>query len=67
VHHLFSSLRGGTVKTRLDTGGYGRWHKVKYYVLVVFLAGALLGVNVVGWLDPISFFFRGMAVAVYPR
>jgi len=66
VHQLFSSLRGGTVKTRLDTGGYGRWHKVKYYVLVVFLAGALLGVNVVGWLDPISFFFRGMAVAVYP-
>ena len=66
VHHLFSSLRGGTVKARLDTGGYGRWQKVKYYVLVVFLAGALLGVNVVGWLDPLSFFFRGMAVAVYP-
>ena len=36
VHHLFSSLRGGTVKARLDTGGYGRWHKAKYYVLVVF-------------------------------
>src|ERR1035437_3342261 len=66
VHQLFSSLRGGTVKARLDTGGYGRWHKVKYYVLVVFLAGALLGVNAVGWLDPIAFFFRGMAVAVYP-
>jgi len=33
---------------------------------VVFLAGALLGVNVVGWLDPLSFFFRGMATAVYP-
>jgi len=66
VHHLCSSLRGGTVKARLDSGGYGRWQKVKYYVLVVFLAGALLGVNVVGWLDPISFFFRGMAVAVYP-
>jgi ferredoxin len=66
VHHLFSSLRGGSVKARLDTGGYGRWHKAKYYVLVVFLAGALLRVNVVGWLDPLSFFFRGMAVAVYP-
>jgi ferredoxin len=66
VHHMFSSLRGGTVKARLDAGGYGRWQKLKYYVLVVFLAGALLGVNVVGWLDPLSFFFRGMAVAVYP-
>jgi hypothetical protein len=66
VHQLFSSLRGGTVKGRLDTGGYGRWHKVKYYVLVVFLAGALLGVNVMGWLDPISFFFRAIAVSVYP-
>ena len=66
VHHLFSSLRGGTVKARLNTGGYGRWHKVKYYVLAAFLAAALLGVNVVGWLDPLSFFFRGMAIAVYP-
>jgi hypothetical protein len=66
VHQLFSSLRGGSVKPRLESGGYGRWQKVKYYVLVVFLAGALLGVNVVGWLDPISFFFRGMAVAVHP-
>ena len=66
VHHMFSSLRAGTVKARLDTGGYGRGQKLKYYVLVVFLAGALLGVNVVGWLDPLSFFFRGMAVAVYP-
>src|ERR1035441_7818347 len=53
VHHLCSPLRGGTAKARLDIGGYGRWQKVKYYVLVVFLAGALLGVNVVGWVGPI--------------
>ncbi|MGA2270927.1 MAG: 4Fe-4S binding protein [Bryobacteraceae bacterium] len=66
LHHWFSSLRGGPVKARLDTGGYSHWQKLKYYVLVVFLAGALLGVNVVGWLDPLSFFFRGMATAVYP-
>ena len=34
VHQLFSSLRGGSVKARLGTGGYGRWQKAKYYVLV---------------------------------
>jgi len=38
-------MGGGTVKARLDSGGYGEWQKAKYYVLVVFLAGALLGVN----------------------
>lgn len=66
LNHLFTSLRGGPLEARLDTGAYGRWQKAKYYVLTVFLAGALLGVNVVGWLDPSSFFFRGMGVAVFP-
>jgi polyferredoxin len=66
LHNFFTSLRNGRVKAKLDTGGYGPWHKAKYYVLAVFVGGALLGVNVVGWLDPFSFFFRSMATAVYP-
>src|ERR1035437_6256771 len=32
VHQLFSNLRGGTVKTRLDTGGYGRRHKAEKHI-----------------------------------
>jgi len=37
-----------------------------YYALAAFLGGALLGANVVGWLDPLAFFFRSLATAVYP-
>jgi polyferredoxin len=61
LHHFFGSLRRGS-----HACGYTRWRKAKYYVLAAFLGGALLGANVVGWLDPFSFFFRGLAVAVYP-
>ena len=64
--NLFTGLRSARVKDKLDAGGYGRGQKAKYYVLAVFLGGALLGVNAVGWLDPISFFFRSMGTAVYP-
>lgn len=66
LHHAFSALRGGATKARLEAGGYGRWHKAKYYALVVVLTGALAGVNVAGWLDPISFFYRSLTTAVFP-
>ena len=66
LHHFFTSLRAARVKARLDTGAYGPWQKIKYYVLAAFLGGALLGLNVTGWLDPMSFLFRSTATAVYP-
>ncbi len=65
LHHFFSSLLRGRVKDRIEAG-YSRWHKAKYYALAAFLGGALLGANVVGWLDPLAFFFRSLATAVYP-
>ncbi len=66
LHNLFTGIRGGTLKNRLETGSYTSWQKLKYYVLVFFLGGALLGSNLVGWLDPFSFFYRSMATAVFP-
>jgi len=66
LHHLFSAMRTGRTKAKLDTGGYGSWQRAKYYVLAVFAGGALLGVNAVGWLDPFSFFFRSLATSVFP-
>ncbi|HMD72082.1 MAG TPA: 4Fe-4S binding protein [Bryobacteraceae bacterium] len=66
LHQFFASLRRGRLQDRIDSGGYTRWHKAKYFVLAVFLGGALAGSNVVGWLDPFSFLFRGLATAVYP-
>jgi len=66
LHNFFTSLRRGRAKDRIEAGGYTRWQKAKYYVLAVFLGGALLGANVVGWLDPFSFFFRSLGTSVYP-
>ena len=61
VHQFFSSLR-----SRAEGGSHTRWHRAKYYALAAFLGGALVGSNVVGWLDTFSFFFRSLATAVYP-
>ena len=66
LHNFFTSLRGGRAKQRLDVGGYNQWQKAKYYALVAFLVAALLGADVVGWLDPFSFFFRSLSTSIYP-
>jgi polyferredoxin len=66
LHNFFTSLRGGRAKQKIETGAYNRWQKAKYYLLVGFLVAALLGVNVVGWLDPFAFFFRSLSTSIYP-
>jgi polyferredoxin len=66
LHNFFTSLRGGRTKEKLQHGGYSRWQKAKYYALAFFVGGALLGVNLAGWLDPFSFFFRSLGTSVYP-
>lgn len=66
LHNFFTSLRGGRAKQKLEVGGYNQWQKAKYYGLVGFLVAALVGVNVVGWLDPFSFFFRSLSTSIYP-
>jgi MauM/NapG family ferredoxin protein len=66
VNNFFTSLRGGRAKQKLEAGGYHPWQKAKYYALVAFLVAALLGANVVGWLDPFSFFFRSLSTSIYP-
>ncbi len=65
-HNIFSSLRRAKTKVKLERGGYSRGQRWKYLVLLAFLGSAAVGVNVVGWLDPFSFFFRSLATIVYP-
>ncbi|MGD0499030.1 MAG: 4Fe-4S binding protein [Bryobacteraceae bacterium] len=66
LHHFFTSLRRGRPTDKLASAGFSRWQKAKYYALAAFLGGALLGVNLVGWLDPFSFFFRSLGTSIYP-
>jgi polyferredoxin len=66
LHNFFTALRGAKAKAKLEAGGYTSWQRSKYYVLAFFLGGALIGSNLVGWLDPFSFFYRSMAAAIFP-
>lgn len=66
LHNLLTSLRGGRAKAKIERGGYSNWQTAKYYVLIVFLAAGMLGLNLAGWLDPFSLFFRSLAVVVFP-
>jgi len=38
----------------------------KYYILILVLAGALLGLDLAGYLDPFSFLARSFALSVFP-
>ena len=66
LHHFLSSLRAGSAKQKIDAGLYTRWQHVKYYLLAGFIGASLVGLNVVGWLDPIAFLFRSLATSIYP-
>jgi len=66
LHNILTSFRVQTAKVKLQRGPFSPYQRWKYYLLIGLLVGALLGVNLVGWLDPFSFFYRGMATAVYP-
>jgi polyferredoxin len=41
------------------------WRKVKHAILVILLTGAVFGVNIIGWLDPISIAFKGYGLFIY--
>jgi MauM/NapG family ferredoxin protein len=38
----------------------------KYYILIIVLVGALLQLDLAGYLDPLSFLTRSFAVAIFP-
>ena len=66
LHNIFTSLRAGRFKVKMAKGGYSSHQRWKYYLLISLLVSSLVGLNLVGWLDPFSFFFRSLATSIYP-
>jgi len=66
LHNLLSSWSGQTTKVKIATGGYSRWQKTKYYLLLVLLVSSLFGLNLAGWFDPFSVLYRSTATVLYP-
>lgn len=46
--------------------GNGRWHTVKYYLLVFLLIGSIAGFSALLFFDPLVFLFRSFTFLVYP-
>ena len=67
LHHMFSyfksSLKG---KKLFHANRKTPSQKIKYALLVSVLFSSLFGLNIAGWMDPVSFLFRSLALAVIP-
>jgi len=67
IHHMASYIRPALKKQRMVSANQKHFsQRFKYFLLILFLMSALLGLNLTGLLDPISFFFRSLALAVFP-
>lgn len=66
LHNLFTSMRPRKLRDRIATAIYTPQQKIKYYILIFCICASLVGFNAIGWLDPFSFLFRSLSVAVYP-
>jgi MauM/NapG family ferredoxin protein len=67
IHHMVSwtkpSLKGDRmIKANQKTPG----HRIKYFLLIMLLVGAVMGLNLAGFIDPISLLFRSLALAILP-
>ena len=65
VHHFFSFLFATGKRTRPSREGGPRlaW---KYAILVFVIIGSVFTLNLVGFLDPLSFLYRSFTTAVLP-
>ncbi len=66
LHQMMTQLRGGSLASRLKRAVYSPHQKWKYLILFGLLAGTLMGLNLIGWVDPFSLLYRSLATAVYP-
>ncbi|HSO22779.1 MAG TPA: 4Fe-4S binding protein [Chondromyces sp.] len=66
LQQTVSWVAGPARRKRPKINRYHRWFAVKYIVLAVLLVWAALGVNHIGWLDPIPLLHRAFAGGVRP-
>jgi len=57
------SRKGASI---VESNRYKKYQRIKYYVLLVFLGGAITGVLQVGLLDPLPLLARSLGTAVLP-
>ncbi len=53
-------------KGKIDSNRYRKYQRIKYYILLVFVAAALMGTLQIGLLDPLPFLARSIGTVVLP-
>ena len=67
IHHMLSHFKSSLKGEKLFFANRKTTsQKIKYALLVSVLFSSLLGLNIAGWIDPVSFLFRSLALAVIP-
>jgi len=67
IHHLIGTIKPALKGHRMVEANIKKPdQRFKYFLLIALLLAALLGLNLSGLLDPISFLFRSLALAVFP-
>ena len=67
MHHIVSWVKPALKGNRMTRANQKTpAHRIKYFLLITLLVGSVLGLNMVGLLDPISLLFRSLALAVLP-
>jgi MauM/NapG family ferredoxin protein len=67
IHHVISWFRPGLKGERMVKANQkSPGQKIKYFILITIIVGALIGLNLAGLTDPISLLFRSLALAVFP-
>ena len=67
IHHVASWIRPALKGERMVRANQkSPSQRVKYFLLITLLLGAIIGLNSAGLMDPISLLFRSVALAVLP-
>ena len=67
LHHFIGWIKPTLKGNRLIAANQKtKSQRVKYFLLILFLVGSAIGLNLTGLMDPIAFLFRSVALAVLP-
>jgi MauM/NapG family ferredoxin protein len=67
IHHIVSWVRPSLKGDRMTLANQKTpGHRIKYFLLLAVLVGAVMGLNLAGLIDPMALLFRSLALAVLP-
>jgi len=70
LNHWISEIHLGKLgrrnKSKIESNRYKKYQRIKYYLLLILIAAALVGPLQIGLLDPLSFLARSLGTVVLP-